>query len=302
MPPTTVHESVLLWLRDDPSQLRTLLDLTGHAPCPSLLEVEDSALRKTLAVDVTPDPVLCSPASHAVRRWVIVEVQRQRDAAKARRRPLTMAIMGDRFGPDGELIVVTTSASVARWARRVASHKRGGTRWGVQPTVLLLGHAEAEAILSKGPPEMAVFAAWVTQGRKGARAVDLARRALARSDAVEDERLRRATQEGILAVLHPSVMEQLRRAAMIDINQLPKNPALEKWKAELRAEGAVEGEARGRVLGEAHLLLRILQRRGFAVSVDVEARLLAATDAARIERWADRALDAATLDAVFADD
>lgn len=121
-----------------------------------------------------------------------------------------------------------------------------------------------------------------------------ARRALVRSDAVEDERLRQATQEGILSVLHPSVLEKVRSAAMIDINQLPKNPALEQWKAELRAEGAVKGEAR--------LLLHILRRRGFVVDADVEARLLATTDLARIERWADRALDASSLDAVFADD
>ena len=96
-----------------------------------------------------------------------------------------------------------------------------------------------------------MFAAWVMQGRHGPRAVDLARRALARGAAVADERLRRATQEGILAVLHPSVMEQLRSAAMIDINQLPRNPALDRWKSELRDEGRVEGEARGRVEGEA---------------------------------------------------
>jgi len=260
--------------------------------------VEDSALRKSLTVDVTPDLILCTPASHVMRRWVVIEVQRQQDAKKARRWPLTMAIMGDRYGPNGELIVITASASVARWARRVAMHKKGATRWGVVPTVLLLGPAEAEMILAKGPPEMAVFAAWVTQGRKGPRALDLARRALMRSDAVTDERLRRATQEGILSVLHPSVMEQVRRAAMIDINQLPKNPALERWKADLRAEGAVEGEARG----EARLLVRILRRRGFVVSPDAEARVLATTDLARIERWADRALDAASLDAVFAND
>jgi len=302
MPPATIHESVLLWLRDDPSQLRTLLDLTGHAPCPSPLEVEDSVLRKVLTVDVTPDLVLRSPDSHEVRRWVIIEVQRQRDEEKARRWPLAMAVMGDRFGPNGELVVITASASVARWARRVAMHKRGATRWGVVPTVLLLGPAEADVILAKGPPEMAVFAAWVTQGRKGRRALDLARRALARSDAVEDERLRRSTQEGIMSVLHPSVLEQLRRAAMIDINQLPKNPAWERWKADLRAEGALEGEARGKVLGEVNLLVRILRRRGFVVGADVEARLLATTDLARIERWADRALDAPSLDAVFADD
>ena len=283
-----------------------LLDLTGHASDPVVMEVQDSVLRTVIPVEVTPDLVLREAGAGAAGRWVLVEVQRQADEAKARRWPLAMAVMGDRFGPNGELIVITASASVARWARRVASHRTGATRWGVVPTVLLLGPAEAEVILARGPPEMAVFAAWATQGRRGRRALDLARRALARSDAVEDDRLRRSTQEGIMSVLHPSVLEQLRRAAMIDINQLPKNPAWERWKADLRAEGALEGEARGeargQILGEARLLMRILRRRGFVVSADVEARLLATTDLARIERWADRALDAASLDVVFADD
>ncbi len=96
---------------------------------------------------------------------------------------------------------------------------------------------------------------------------------------------------------------------MIDVHQLPRNPALERWKSELRdegrvegeARGRVEGEARGRVEGEARLLVRILRRRGFDVTAAVEARVLATVDADLIERWADRALVAATLDAVFAE-
>jgi hypothetical protein len=83
---------------------------------------------------------------------------------------------------------------------------------------------------------------------------------------------------------------------MIDINQLPKNPALERWKAELRAEGAVEGEARG----EARMLVRILRGRGFVVSAEVESRVLATDSVDVLERWADRALTAASLDDVFA--
>jgi aryl carrier-like protein len=113
---------------------------------------------------------------------------------------------------------------------------------------------------------------------------------------VTDERLRRATLEGILAVLHPSLMEQLRSAVMIDINQLPKNPALERWKAALRAEGAVEGEVRG----EARMLVRILRGRGFVVGAEVEARVLATDSVDALERWADRALTAASLEDVFA--
>ncbi|MBK8691188.1 MAG: hypothetical protein IPN17_02480, partial [Deltaproteobacteria bacterium] len=54
MAPSTVHESLLLWLRDDPSQLSTLLGLLGHEPCPTTLTVEDSALRVAFPVEVTP--------------------------------------------------------------------------------------------------------------------------------------------------------------------------------------------------------------------------------------------------------
>jgi len=104
--------------------------------------------------------------------------------------------------------------------------------------------------------------------------------------------LRRATLEGILAVLHPSVTEQLRRAIMIDINQLPKNQALERLKADLRAEG----EARG----EGLMLVRILRGRGFTVGDEVEARVLATASVDTLERWASRAITAASLDDVFA--
>ncbi len=78
---------------------------------------------------------------------------------------------------------------------------------------------------------------------------------------------------------------------MIDINQLPTNPVLESWKAELRAEGEARGEAR--------MLVRVLRGRGFTVSPEVEARLLATDSVDALERWADRALAASSLDEVF---
>ena len=293
MSSSTAHESVLLWLRDDPSWLCALLKLTGHAPCSATLAVQDSALREAFPLEVTPDLVLRDGA-----RWMVVEIQRRRDPEKARRWPLAMAAMSNCYGPDGELVVITHSAAVARWALHVAVRQTGATRWGVVPTVVLLGRAEAEAILATAAPEMAVFAAWVMQERFGRVAADLARRALERAETVADARLRRVTKEGILAVLHPTLTEKLRSALMIDINQLPKNPVLERWKAELRAEGVALGEASG----EARMLVRILRRRGFVLSADLAARVLATTDIERIERWADRALVAATLDAVFVED
>jgi hypothetical protein len=198
--PSNAHESVLLWLRDDPSRLSTLLALTGHAPCSSTLAVEDSALRAAYPIEVTPDLVLRDPISG---HWVLVEVQRQPDESKARRWFLAMAAMANQHGPHGELVVVTSSRAVARWALDVANHRRGGTSWGVTPTVLRLGPKEADALLTKGPPELAVIAAWVTNHRHGAVALDLAQRAFRRAESIADEALREKTWWSILTVLHP---------------------------------------------------------------------------------------------------
>lgn len=308
MAPSTVHEMVLLWLRDDPSQLAALLALTHHAPCPVGLVVEDSALRAAFPVEVTPDLVLRDPGTG---RWLLVEVPRRPDEAKARRWPLAMAAMADRNGPDGDLLVITSSRAVARWAVKVADHRRAEGRWGVRPIVLLLGATEADALLDRGPPELAVFAAWVMQGRRGPRAVSVVRRALERAAEIQDARLRHAIQRGILGAVHPSIVEKVRSVEMIDINQLPTNPALERWIADITRAKDAQMQAReaemlakavaSRAEGEARMLVRILRRRGLDVSPAVEARVLATADTALLETWADRALSGASIDDVFAE-
>lgn len=88
---------------------------------------------------------------------------------------------------------------------------------------------------------------------------------------------------------------------MIDINQLPYNPALERWEEDVMKRRGARLQAESEARGEALMLLRILRRRGLAVSPETEARLLATADTALLERWADRALDAASIEAVFAE-
>jgi predicted transposase/invertase (TIGR01784 family) len=67
------------------------------------------------------------------------------------------------------------------------------------------------------------------------------------------------------------------------------------------SEGLAKGEAKGLVQGEARILMRILERRFGGISKAVRERIEEA-DPATLENWADRAVDAATLDDVFAVD
>lgn len=62
---------------------------------------------------------------------------------------------------------------------------------------------------------------------------------------------------------------------------------------ELRAEGKAEG------LRAA--LLEVLAHRGLALDDSLRARVSTCTSGARLERWFQRALTAATVEAIFAE-
>ena len=75
-------------------------------------------------------------------------------------------------------------------------------------------------------------------------------------------------------------------------------PVIERHKSEGRAEGLEQGMRQGRVAGERAVLERLLLRRFGSLSPEVEDRMAKAS-AADLETWADKVLDAETLDDVF---
>jgi predicted transposase YdaD len=72
----------------------------------------------------------------------------------------------------------------------------------------------------------------------------------------------------------------------------------EKWLEQGRNEGRDEGRDEGRLEGEAAVLRRQLTRRFGPLPEWAEERLTHA-DLTQLETWADRGLDADTLDAIF---
>ncbi len=63
--------------------------------------------------------------------------------------------------------------------------------------------------------------------------------------------------------------------------------------------GEARGEARGKTIGEANALLRVLRSRGLAVTDDVRDRILGCTDLRQLETWLDRALVAGRIEDVL---
>ncbi|HEU4537626.1 MAG TPA: Rpn family recombination-promoting nuclease/putative transposase [Polyangiaceae bacterium] len=68
----------------------------------------------------------------------------------------------------------------------------------------------------------------------------------------------------------------------------------------LREEGRREGEAKGRIEGQAKMLLKLLALRFGSVAEDVATRVRSAPEA-QLERWVERVLTAGSLDEVFAE-
>ncbi|MEI2779699.1 MAG: hypothetical protein V9G19_27830 [Tetrasphaera sp.] len=110
------HDTLVQVLSERPGDLDALLALSqGRTPpaAPTAWTVQDSVLRPSAAVEVRPDLVRVAPGGD----WTVLEVQRAIDPEKARRWPLAAALMLDAHKRMGDVVVITASPHVARWAR-----------------------------------------------------------------------------------------------------------------------------------------------------------------------------------------
>jgi hypothetical protein len=100
---------------------------------------------------------------------------------------------------------------------------------------------------------------------------------------------------------YPPVQQALVRLKSLSADAETRRLAWVRERAQLDEATALhEAAARGEAKGEAKVLTRQLTKRFDPLSPDTTQRLNTAT-ADQLELWADRILDAPTLDAVFAE-
>ncbi len=282
--PSPPHETMVMLLREHPEWLRALLaKLAGRTVQPELAPM-DAAVRVVDPAEVRPDLLFAAPHGGA---WTAVEVQLAVDPAKARRWPLTVAALWNERGVVGDLVVLTADRSVAAWARSVG-RMRGplGTSLGARPVVVPLTAAVAHRLLDEAHPELAFFAAWTVHHRWGREARSVVLRAVEVVDAMPDAALRATLVRHIMGMLHERLLAKLREATM-DLQKIPATAAFLRWEAEVEARG------------EARMLLRVLQRRGLVVDAAARARIEGCSDLATLERWADAALGASSVEELW---
>lgn len=132
--------------------------------------------------------------------WILVELQNRKDERKARTWHLATSVLLQRHRM-GDLVVITASRAVARWAADVAEHRGDlGTRKGLTPVVLYLSRKELKRLLDPATPELALFAVWARCRGAGPEAKQVARRALEVTEALPPQ-LQEAQTRAILAML-----------------------------------------------------------------------------------------------------
>lgn len=225
-------------------------------------------------------------------RFVLIEVLDERDDARRARWPQLITELAARYGAPGELLVLTASGKLARWAHRAVT-QRGplGTTLRLRPLVALVGLDLAEELLSDEHPEHAVFSAWATHHKHGPRSLHIARRALLLADRV-DEPYRALHQQATLRVLPLSTLMDLISMTPDD---LPESEAFAQFKQTLFTEAAAHGRAGA--------LLRFLSLRGVALSDEQKEHIERCRDLSVVDAWVERVFAASTtgemLEAIF---
>ena len=293
------HDVLVQALRDDVALLPEILSRLRGIVLPRIVGPIDSAVRLARPVEVRPDVV-----HRTAQGWVVCEVQHKIDRKKGRRWLLASSVLLDETHRMGDVVVLTVSAAVARWARRVG-HVRGpgGTRLQITPLVVHLSLRAARALLDPGAPHLALCAAWAMQRRHGAEAARVA------DDAVLiTERLPQPLQDvqarAIFDILNQHLYARLLREAAMHPNQTPERPAVRKLRELLEERGSAKGLAKGLAEGLARGkqgdLLLIFSERGLPVTAEERALISACTDVEQLSAWLRRAITAGSAAEVLA--
>ena len=301
--PTAAHESAVSKLHDHPDLLSQLVRKVFHAALDPHLKPIDATLRFANPQEVRPDLVFVGRRP----RWLIVELQNSTDPAKRRRWLLAASMLFNDHGEMGDVLIITASRRVARWAARVASARGAlGTGLELRPKILLLAGRTLRALLDPRHPELSFFAAWAIQDRHGPEAQAILRRAIKLTDKLTVP-LRDTQMRAILNVLNRRMMA-FALEVLMDPDKSKESPWFRKFRLELEAkgkaegltEGKVQGLTEGKAQGKQEALLVLLSTRDLPVSSSHQKQIAACADLDVLDAWIRRAASADSVAEVLA--
>ena len=285
-----LHEVLVLLFRNRPMLAPELLrDALGVAlpryteariESADLIDLQPTEYRADLVVLLCDDePVL----------GIVVEVQLRRDRRKQFTWPVYAASLRARIRCPVCLLVVTRDETVARWAATPID-LGGGNHF----VPLVLGPSGvpviADPATARADPELAVLSAMAHgRDRDSAQALRIALAALGASVGLDAERS---------TLYFDLIVASLGAAARKALNEM--DPAKYEYQSEFAKHYIALGKAEGKAEALAAIVTRQLTRRFGTLPAAVRSRLASASPA-ELDLWAERLLDASSLEAVFRD-
>jgi hypothetical protein len=310
-----LHEALVMLFRNEPRLAPELLRdaLSVALPVWTRVDVKEATLTEIVPTEYRADLVVLPERDGEPVFGIVVEVQLGRDEEKQWSWPLYASALRAKLRVPTCVLVVAPEPAVARWAAGPIETGQPGCPF--VPMVLGPGAIPYVTDLEQASkaPELAVLSALAHgQEEEGAK---VALAAIGAARGLDPDRAR---------LYHDLVLSALNEAARKALEELMASGRYEyqsdfakKYLAEGRAEGWAEGKAEGKAEGRAEgktegraegraeafrlALVRVLARRGFTLTSELQRRIDAETDLERLERWLDVAVTAASLAEVFAD-
>jgi hypothetical protein len=301
--PSPLHEAPLELFRRNPMVVAALLRRAGIAiPDGVTAAIGSPDLSVVTTKQFIGDnlTVLTDAAGRAIR-VTLNEPQRKPEDSKSWSWPVYLTVARSRYKCAATLLVICYDKRTADWARQPID--TGHPDFVLKPVVIDASNTPdpADPAFAEVAPELVVLAAHTgALDLDDAQARDLA---VAMVSSLETERAELYASL-ILNVASTSArlaLEGLMASTHIKIDPVATRFAqdLARLKEEAKAEGRAIGEAEGQTLGETKMLLLIAAKRGIPIDDETRDRILACTDTATIESWADQVLTGASAAEIF---
>ena len=294
-------------IRDCPQLLSQLLDAAGYPGFPDLTAGKELIPGETTTVEPLErdaDTALVMTTAQGQRFVLIGEAQggdsKNTIAKKRRNWPYYIAYMHEKYKLPVVLVVVCQDKATAKWAQQPIDI--GLEFWPTQTTVpLVLGPHNIpmpRAPIADEDLPVAAFGV-ITHGKEDGVGNILVPVARTLKNAAPEVQKILATN--IWLALTPQTTAKTWMELMKAMN-IDKDVAAwlrEGSYGEVVAEFEAEAEAKGKAEGEAKSILRVLDRRGIALTDGQRGQILGCTDLETLGKWLDASLDVITGDEIF---
>ena len=295
--PSLLHEGIIALVRERPELAADLLRELLHVSLPAFTEARlaEASLNALVPTEYHADAVVLLGEGQTVF-GIILEAQLHVDRDKPFTWPMYAVSARARHRCPFVVLVVTPDADTARWAAQTVD-LGGGLPW----RAFVIGPEGIPVItdvdVAVREPHLAVLSV-MAHGRDDD--VPTAVR-VATAAAVGAAGLPESLKMLCFALIESSLGEAARKSfEMLPQGQQFFSETQRRSFAQGKAEGQAEGKAEGRAEGEARSILRVLERRGLAVSAEQHERILGCPELATLEGWLDKAVTAVTIEELFA--